>query len=293
MDMQPISIITLAWELYISGVGKTHIAKQLGKDRETVRLWIRGIEQYGLLEFLERYETAKKGERTKRKIDGRVKQWIWDIREREYDCCGQKVQYFLSKERGVHLSVPAIYRVLNERFQIKSKWKKGTVIIGPVPTATTPREIIQMDTIDFGELFAFTAIDIVARDADVYIAPALTGSYGHQFLQWSMPRRFNNHVRMIQTDGGSEFKEEFSDHVLEYCESRRVSRAYKKNEQSYIESFNRTVRKECLGWSKYRRDQKDTCQSLVESFLERYHYHRPHMGLGMNPPLTKNPMTDI
>jgi len=138
------------------------------------------------------------------------------------------------------------------------------------------------------DIFAFTAVDIVGRDADVFMAPALTSHYGHQFLDFSMKRRFDGHVNLIQTDGGSEFKEEFSEHVLEYCDKRRVSRAYKKNEQSYIESFNRTVRKECLGWQKYRFDQLDQCQTLVESFLQRYHYHRPHMSLNMTPPLEKN-----
>lgn len=287
MDMHNTSLITLAWELYTSGVGKTHIAEKLQKDRETIRVWMRGIEEVGLLPFLEQYEHAKKGEREKRKISGQVKHWIWDIRTREYDCCGQKVQYFLKKEHHVSLSVPAIYEVLNEKFEIKSKWKKGTAIIGPVPTAEHTREIVQMDTIDFGEIYAFTAIDIVGRDADVFLAPALTGVCGHQFLQHSIPRRFGGHVNLIQTDGGSEFKEEFSDHVLEYCDTRRVSRAYKKNEQSYIESFNRTVRKECLGWQKYRVDQMTICQAMVETFLERYHYHRPHISLHMQPPLER------
>ena len=287
MGMQNISLITLVWELYESGVPQTHIAEKVNKNRDTVRLWIQGIQQYGLWEFLERYDQAKKGERSKRKIHGQVKRWIWDIREREYDCCGQKVQYFLKKEHDIELSVPAIYDVLNEKFEIKSKWKKGTVVIGSVPTAEKKREIVQMDTIDFGDIFAFTAVDIVARDADVFMAPALTSACGHQFLDFSMSRRFDGHVNLIQTDGGSEFKEEFSDHVLEYCDKRRVSRAYKKNEQSFIESFNRTVRKECLGWQKYRADQLDECQTLVETFLERYHYHRPHMSLKMTPPLTK------
>ena len=287
MDMQNISLITLAWELFELGIPKTHIAKRLNKNRDTILLWIKRIEEVGLIAFLEEYEQAKKGERSKRKIDGQVKRWIWDIREREFDCCGQKIAYFLKKEHDISLSAPTIYEILNEKFEIKSKWKKGTVVIGPVPTAENKREIVQMDTIDFGDIFAFTVVDIVGRDADVFMAPDLTSHSGHQFLQFSMPRRFNGHVNLIQTDGGPEFKEEFSDHVLEYCDKRRVSRAYKKNEQSYIESFNRTVRKECLGWQKYRSDQVQECQALVKTFLERYHYHRPHMGLGMTPPLTK------
>ncbi|MBI5452441.1 transposase, partial [Candidatus Gottesmanbacteria bacterium] len=67
----------------------------------------------------------------------------------------------------------------------------------------------------------------------------------------------------------------------------RVARPYRKNEQSYIESFNRSFRQECQGWTKYRHYQLPYCQEMVESILRRYHYHRPHMGRGMNmkPPL--------
>jgi len=29
-----------------------------------------------------------------------------EVREREFHCCGQKIQYFLGLEHGIHLSVP-------------------------------------------------------------------------------------------------------------------------------------------------------------------------------------------
>lgn len=118
------------------------------------------------------------------------------------------------------------------------------------------------------------------------LAPELTANYGYQFLEQSIDRRFDRHVHLIQTDGGSEFKEEFKQNVANFCDRHRVARPYKKNEQSYIESFNRTVRKECLGWTKYPVEKIQDCQKMVESFLQRYHYHRPHMGLGMKTPLT-------
>ena len=144
-----------------------------------------------------------------------------------------------------------------------------------------------MDTIDFGELFAFTAIDTFSKEADILLAPALTAEYGCKFLYQSMRRRFNGHVNLLQTDGGPEFKAEFKSKVNTFCSRHRVARPYRKNEQSYIESFNRTVRKECLGWQCYCLKDLPECQKMVELFLERYHYHRPHMGLGMRTPLRK------
>ena len=251
MDMLNVTMITMVWELYQEGVPKTHIAQRLGKHRETIHLWIGGIEREGLLPFLDRYQQAKKGPRPKRQVDPTVKRWVWAIREREAGCCGQKIAYFLEREHGTRLSVPKIYEILREKYVIRSKWKKNRRR-GPVPVAGGPRQVVQMDTVMFGSLFAFTAIDIHTREADILVAPALTAAYGCTFLEQAMTRRFDGWVELIQTDGGSEFKESFARNVLTYCQRHRVARPYKKNEQAYIESFNRTVRKECLGWLHYR-----------------------------------------
>lgn len=285
MGMLNETIITLCGELYEQGLPKSHIAKKLGRNRETIHIWISGIEKYGLLGFLDRYRQAKKGERAKRKANPIVKRWIWGIREREYDCCGQKIQYFLNLEHNIHLSVPKIYEILAEKYVIRPKWQKNKVR-GAVPKAFMPREVIQMDTIDFGELYAFTAIDIFTREADILIATELTADFGRRFLYQSMRRRFGGHVKLLQTDGGPEFKAEFGSNAQLFCERHRIARPYRKNEQAYIESFNRTVRKECLGWTKYRITQLSECQDMAEVFLNRYHYHRPHMGKGMIPPLS-------
>src|SRR4030042_1131297 len=96
MDMPSETLVTLSWELYEQGIPKSHIAHRLGKHRETVHIWIKGIQRCGLLNFLDKYRQAKKRERKKRQVDPIVKRWVWEIREREYDCCGQKIQYFLS-----------------------------------------------------------------------------------------------------------------------------------------------------------------------------------------------------
>lgn len=286
MDVLNETLITLCWELFEQGIPKSHIGRRLSKHRETIHIWIKGIQQYGLMNFLDRYRQAKKGERKRRQVNPIIKRWVWEIREREYRCCGQKIQYFLELEHDVHLCVPKIYEILAEKYVIRSKWKKNKAR-GEIPKASKPREVIQMDTIDFGELYAFTAIDIFTKEADVMIVPELTAKFGCKFLYHSIRGRYDGHVHLIQTDGGPEFKADFADNVYCFCERHRIARPYRKNEQSFIESFNRTVRKECLGWENYRVEQLKECQDMAEAFLKRYHYHRPHMGLGMTPPLTK------
>jgi len=181
MDMLSETLITLCWELYEQGIPKSHIARKLGKHRETIHIWIKRIQQSGLLNFLDKYRQAKKGERKKRQVNPLLKRWVWEIREREYHCCGQKIQYYLHREHDVHLSVPKIYEILSEKYVIRSKWKKNKER-GEIPKANRPREVIQMDTIDFGGLFAFTAIDIFTKEADILLAPELTAKFGCQFL---------------------------------------------------------------------------------------------------------------
>lgn len=285
--MEKSTEIVLAWELFEQGLSKSAIARRLGRHRETIIIWIKQIEEQGLDSFLEASIKACKVPRPTRQVDPVVKRWIWAIREREHNCCGQKIAYFLEKEHAVKVSVPKIYEVLAEKYILRSKWKKNQVR-GEAPQAQSARQVIQMDSVDFGGLFAFTAVDIFSREADVLLRPALTAENGTAFLHRCMRRRFNRFVQIVQTDGGSEFEAEFAIQVWNYCNRHRIARPYKKNEQAHIESFNRTLRKECLGWNKYKPQDEARLFRLVEEFLERYHYHRPHMAFKpMRTPLSK------
>jgi hypothetical protein len=61
---------------------------------------------------------------------------------------------------------------------------------GIMPKAPQPREVIQMDTIDFGDLSAFTAIVIFSKEADTLVAPELTAAHGCRFFHQGRERRF-------------------------------------------------------------------------------------------------------
>lgn len=285
--MEKLTEITLAWDLFQQGLPKARIAQHLGRNRETIILWIKAIEEQGLPAFLEQHQKAKKQPRPSRQVRLTTKQHIWAIREREHGCCGQKIAYFLEKEHQITLSVPKIYEVLAEKYTLRSKWTKNQKR-GQVPEAEAARQVVQMDTVHFGQVFAFTAVDIFSREADVLLRPSLLAADGEAFLRFTMPRRFGGFVQTIQTDGGSEFEAEFARAAPLCCRQHRIARPYKKNEQSFIESFNRTVRSECLGWGKYQVEELPELAQEVEAFLDRYHYHRPHLAFTpMRPPLTR------
>ena len=125
MDMQTLTQLTLAFELAEQGLSHTTIAAHLGRHRETIGLWLKGIASYGLASFLDRHTQAKKGPRRARQVSATIKRLIWELRVREHDCCGQKIAYFLEREYHVRLSVPKTYEILAEKYVIRSKWRKN------------------------------------------------------------------------------------------------------------------------------------------------------------------------
>ena len=53
------------------------------------------------------------------------------------------------------------------------------------------------------------------------------------------------------------------------------------------EVFAKLHQVEDVVWAHYSSQDLPHCQRLVEQFLERYHYHRPHLSPGLQPPLKK------
>lgn len=283
-EVKQTTKIILAWELYEQHVPKAHIAKQLQVNRDTVYEWLSKIQHHeqGLQGFCNMYVQAKKGERAKRKVDGLLKSRIYRLREENNDCCGQKIQYYLHRDYGISVGLKLIYKILGEKYKLRSKWKKNQHR-GEVQQATKPREVIQMDSVHFGMVYAFTAVDTFAKDVSVRLYPSLTSTDGRDFLEHSFQDRFH-HTDLLQTDGGSEFKGEFKQEVFTYADRFRVARPYKKNEQSYIESFNRTLRKECLGWGNFHPYQIPSLEKELNDYLDYYHTKRAHLSLNMKTP---------
>lgn len=282
--MNKLAQIAFVWELYRNHTPIILIAESVGMHRETVGIWISRIRKNpeGLTGFIEEYISAKKGERKKRKIDGFLKARIYRIREENKDCCGEKIKEYIFRESGQCISVSTIYRALHEKYRLRSPWKKNQKR-GPVPHAKEPRQVIQMDSIDFGSIFAFTGIDIFTKEVSVKLFTSLTSYDGEIFLHHAFQTRFT-HTDLLQTDGGSEFKDHFKKQVFRYADRFRISRPYRKNEQSFIESFNRTLRKECLGWSNYPKSELLTLEKELNNYLLYYHEKRVHLSLNLKTP---------
>jgi transposase len=270
--MDSVTRIEIAWELRQAGQTVEYIAERVERNRATVYRWLHGIKHWGVKGYIRQYQAAKRGHRH-RKTYRYVEERVLAVRREHHGCCGEKIVYWLAKE-GIELSRSTVYRILNKHLRLRSKWRRN-VVRGSLPRASGPREVIQMDTIDFGQVFAFTAIDTFTREAHVVLQPGITAAHGRAALEALMA--YFGHCRVIQTDGGAEFEAEFAQLVPSYATQHRIARPYKKNEQAFIECFNLIVRKECLGWAKYPSTQIPSLQNELRTWLDFYHFLRPSM----------------
>jgi IS30 family transposase len=279
--MDSVTWIRVAWELREAGKSADYIAGQVAVNRATVYRWLRGVRQWGIHGYVRRYENAKKGHRH-RKTSVYVEQRVLAIRQAHHGSCGEKIVYWLERE-GISLSRSTVYRILNKHVRLRAKGRRN-ISRGCLPQAHRPREVVQMDSIDLGGVFAFTAIDIFTREGLVVLRPSLTAKDGAAALR--VLNHYWGSCQTIQTDGGSEFQAEFAALTPAVCHHHRIARPYKKNEQAFIERFNLTVRRECLGWHKYEPHHIPFLQRRVDVWLHYYHYLRPCMAFQpMRPPL--------
>lgn len=279
--MDNITKIKVCYTLWKSNVSPEDIPVQIEVHRATVYRWISGFKIRGIRKFIRDYERAKQGRKRPTQTHGMIKARICRIRKEYKGCCGEKIQYIMMRDHGDEISVSTIYRVLNERFILRSKWKKYSKR-GFVRKGTKPREVLQVDTVDFGGIYAFTTIDTYTREVHVTMRPKLTASDGKEALRQCI--KDFGHIDHIQRDGGSEFKREWSRYAEKHIPSIRTARPYKKNEQAFIERFNGILRKECLGYLKYKKEDLQKIQNKVDEFLIYYHTKRPHLSLDMKTP---------
>lgn len=278
---ESVTAIHVCWQLFQSGISAKLIPGKVGRHRATVYRWLDGIRRFGIVEFIRRYRAAKKGHRH-RKTDHLIRAHVLALRKAKRGCCGEKIKYFLNREYGETVSVSTIYRILGERYKLRSKWKKNVKRGKPLNVATKPREVVQADTVDFGAVYAFTSIDIFTKEPVVVLKASLDAASGAEALKDQLA--FFGPIESIQRDGGSEFKAEWNVLARKMVPRVRTAKPYRKNEQAFIERFNGILRKECLGYGPYRPSQIPELQKRLDAFMDYYLNERPHLSLNMQTP---------
>ncbi len=280
--MHSITCYEAAYRMRRQNISINQIAATLGYNRATIYRWLKGIKQSGIQKFL-RDKKAKRHRRPQSRTPEYIAQKVVDIRN-QWGYCGFKIQKELQEIHGVRLSLATIYRILHERFTRRAVGVKQYQKHQPIVKSFKPREVVEHDTVDLGgNRYAYTSIDVFTKEPCVVIATDLTMQTGTQaFLQ---QKAFYGPVATHQSDNGSEFQSDFVKAVLaseglDGEKSRhRYSRPYKKNEQSHIENFNRSLRSECFPGADYGNLSIAELQRMANDYTEWFITRRWHMGL--------------
>lgn len=273
--MRTLTQYEVAWNMHQAGFSIKQITKVVSKHRATVYRWLKQIRLLGIQEFLRRTKTAKH-RRPHAQTPETTIQKIVDIRN-EFGWCGAKIRKELKENHGISLALSTIYRWLHRRFTKAAvgvqKYRKHKALV----TADSPREVVEHDTVDLGGgVYAYTAIDIFSKEPSVVIGTNLEMSTGAE--AFSIHNTFYGSVILHQSDNGSEFQTTFRE-AVENVSKHRYSRPYKKNEQSHIENFNKSLRSECFPRGEYQQKDIVKLQKQADRFTTHYINRRWHMGL--------------
>jgi transposase InsO family protein len=273
--VRTLSQYEVAWNMYRADFTIDQIKVVVSRDRATVYRWLRKIKRIGIREFLRRTEFCKVRRPAAQTPEATI-QKIVDIRN-EFGWCGAKIRKELKENHGISLALSTIYRWLHRRFTKAAvgvqKYKKHKALV----TADNPREVVEHDTVDLGGgVYAYTAIDIFTKEPSVIIGTNLEMSTGA--AAFACHNAFYGPVVLHQSDGGSEFQASFRE-AVEAVSEHRYSRPYKKNEQSHIENFNKSLRSECFPRGEYQQKDVTKLQKQADQFTNHYIHRRWHMGL--------------
>lgn len=273
--MRTLTQYEVAWNMNQAGSTIEQITTVVSKHRATVYRWLKQIKLVGIRKFLQRKKVCKT-RRPKSQTPETTIQKIVDIRN-EFGWCGAKIRKELKENHGISLALSTIYRWLHRRFTKAAvgvqKYKKHKALV----TANNPREVVEHDTVDLGGgVYAYTAIDIFTKEPSVVIDTNLEMSTGAK--AFAHHNVFYGSVLLHQSDGGSEFQTDFRE-AVEAVSQHRYSRPYKKNEQSHIENFNKSLRSECFPRGEYQQKDVVRLQQQADEFTKHYIHRRWHMGL--------------
>lgn len=276
MNKRTLTCYEVAWNMHTSGLHINNITQVLGRDRSTIYRWLKAIKIKGIRKFLRDKQTAKH-RRPSAQTPEYIIQKIVDIRN-QFGWCGAKIRKELKEHHGISLALSTIYRWLHRRFTKAvvgvQKYKKHKALV----TAGGPREVIEHDTVDLGGgVYAYTAIDIFSKEPSVVIDTNLEMATGAK--AFTIHSSFYGSTKLHQSDNGSEFQTAFREAVETACSQHRYSRPYKKNEQSHIENFNKSLRSECFPRGEYLQKDIPKLQQQANEFTKHYIYRRWHMGL--------------
>jgi len=282
------------------GLSMTELKKRSGFARSTLYLWKTAYLAQGLAGLMEQsrahhsYPHATPQER----VD-----LIRSIRGETPMPGAERIALRLKKRHGITMQWRTVHKVLKREGLIHAK-KRLRKNPKPIPRATFPGEIVQVDVVYARQykgqwLFQFTAIDCASRWRFAWITAEQSNRTALMFLEKlivAAPFR----IHSIQTDNGSIFTNYYTGyrksadplsprlHIFDrVCKERGILHFLidpgKPAQNGKVERSHRTDREEF--WNEVRFRTIPELRWKHMAYLARYNTEREHMGLGGKTPI--------
>lgn len=204
---------------------------------------------------------------------------------------GYRRVHVMLRRSGWTVGRNVVYRVYREEgLALRSKRPRRRKMVVVRQARCQPRQLNEVWTLDFvhdqlshGQKFrALTVVDVFSREA-------LAIEVDHRLRGQNVVDVLNRLVRQrgapqyLFIDNGSEF----TGHLVDlWAYHHRVqldfSRPGKPTDNAFIETFNGSLREECLNLHWF--DTLAEARQLIEAWRIDYNESRPHMALGNTPP---------
>jgi putative transposase len=128
---------------------------------------------------------------------------------------------------------------------------------------------------------AFCAVDPFTKEAAVHIASSPSGRNAKTALAKAVARFWKN-IKIVNGNGSGNMKDAQS-----YLASLNIPRYWTRpkppKEKPFVERLIGTLQRECLDYS-YAPLNVSELSSVVDAWLDKYHFYRPHQSLGFLTP---------
>ena len=197
----------------------------------------------------------------------------------------------LLRREGWHVNQKRVHRIyVEEELQVRTKKRKKLVSMARGPQSLPHKrndrwaaDFVHDRLADGVRYRALTVIDIYSRECvGIEVAFDMKGPRVTDALNCFIKRR-GAKPRALTLDNGTEFR---SNHFDSWAYERKVAldfiRPGKPVENAFIESFNGSLRSECLDANWFQ--DLDEARRLIEQWRRDYNEVRPHSSLGHLPP---------
>jgi putative transposase len=129
--------------------------------------------------------------------------------------------------------------------------------------------------------YAFCAVDPCSKEAAMHIASSPSSRNAKTTLEKAVAR-FGKQINIVN-DNGSENMKDAQAYLASQGIAQYWTRPYSPKEKPFVERLIGTLQRECLDYH-YEPMNVSELQEAVDSWLDKYHFYRPHEALNFLTP---------